>query len=48
VLLQGIRLGQAWSPDFISDVLYDGRVFRTFDVIDACNREVLRIKLVYY
>ena len=27
------------------DTLYDVRVFRTFNVIDGCNREALRIEI---
>lgn len=44
-LLQPIRPNQAWSADFMSDALYDGRVFRTFNVIDDYNREALRIEI---
>jgi putative transposase len=45
VLLQPIRPNQAWSADFMSDALYDGRAFRTFNVIDDYNREALRIEI---
>jgi putative transposase len=44
-LLQPIRPNQAWSADFMSDALYDGRAFRTFNVIDDYNREALRIEI---
>ena len=44
-LLQPIRPNQAWSADFMSDALYDGRAFRTFNVIDDYNREGLRIEV---
>jgi putative transposase len=44
-LLQPIRPNQAWSADFMSDELYDGRAFRTFNVIDDYNREALRIEI---
>ena len=44
-LLQPIQPNQAWSADFMSDALYDGRAFRTFNVIDDYNREALRIEI---
>ena len=44
-LVQPIRPNQAWSADFMSDALYDGRAFRTFNVIDDYNREALRIEV---
>ena len=44
-LLQPIRPNQAWSADFMSDALHDGRAFRTFNVIDDFNREGLRIEV---
>ena len=45
VLLQPIRPNQAWSVDFMSDALHDGRAFQTFNVIDDFNREGLRIEV---
>ena len=36
---------QGWSCDFMSDVLWSGRRFRTFNVIDEFNREGLRIEV---
>jgi putative transposase len=45
ILLQPIRPNQAWSADFMSDALHDGRAFRTFNVIDDYNREALRIEI---
>lgn len=44
-LVQPIRPNQSWSADFMSDALYDGRVFRTFNVIDDYNREALCIDI---
>lgn len=34
-----------WSADFMSDALWSGRRFRTFNVIDDFNREALRIDI---
>jgi putative transposase len=34
-----------WSADFMSDALWDGRRFRTFNVIDDYNREALSIEV---
>lgn len=36
---------QSWSADFMSDALYDGRRFRTFNVIDDHRREALAIEM---
>lgn len=36
---------RGWSCDFMSDALWSGRRFRTFNVIDEFNREGLRIEI---
>lgn len=38
-------LNQSWSVDFMSDALYCGRRFRTFNVVDDFNREALAIEI---
>jgi putative transposase len=39
------RPNEVWSADFMSDALWSGRRFRTFNVIDDFNREALRIEI---
>jgi putative transposase len=39
------RPNEIWSADFMSDALWSGRRFRTFNVIDDFNREGLRIEI---
>jgi len=36
---------QVWSADFMSDMLYYGTRFRTFNIIDDHNREALAIEI---
>ena len=36
---------QVWSADFVSDALYTGKRFRTFNVIDDFNREILCVEI---
>lgn len=43
-LEQPTSINQKWSMDFMSDVLTDGRKFRTFNLIDDFNREVLAVE----
>lgn len=37
-------MNMSWSMDYMSDALVSGKRFRTVNVIDDCNREVLGIK----
>lgn len=39
------RANQVWSMDFMSDCLYGGRVFRTLNIVDDYNREVVAIEI---
>ena len=34
-------MNECWSADFMSDALWDGRRFRTFNVVDDFSREAL-------
>lgn len=44
-LAAGHAVNQCWSADFMSDALWDGRRFRTFNVVDDFNREALSIEV---
>jgi putative transposase len=43
-LLLSQELNRVWALDFMRDTMYDGRPFRTLNVIDEGNREALRIE----
>lgn len=44
-LAVGVRANECWSADFMSDALWCGRRFRTFNVVDDFNREALAIEV---
>ena len=44
-LLVPQKPNQVWSVDFMTDALYNGVRFRTFNVLDDFNREALRIEI---
>ena len=44
-LLVPLAPNQVWSADFMSDALYGGMRFRTFNVLDDFNREALAIEI---
>ena len=44
-LLKQEQINQSWSMDFMSDSMVNGRMFRTFNLIDDCTREVLAIEI---
>lgn len=45
VLAVPCQINRSWSMDFMSDVLMCGKRFRTFNVVDDFNREVLSIEV---
>ena len=44
-LLVPAEMNRSWSMDFMSDALWCGRRFRTFNVADDFNREALAIEI---
>jgi putative transposase len=44
-LVAGEVANTGWSADFMSDALWDGRRFRTFNVLDDFTRECLAIEI---
>lgn len=40
-----LQPNQVWSADFMSDALYADSRYRTFNVIDDFNREVLAVEI---
>lgn len=44
-LAAAIQVNACWSMDFMSDALWDGRKFRTFNVLDDFNREALAVEI---
>ena len=39
------QMNQVWSADFMADSLYNGRVFRTFNIVDDYHREAIAIEI---
>ena len=44
LLTPTLELNRVWALDFMRDTMYDGRPFRTLNIIDEGNREALRIE----
>lgn len=44
-LQAGEAINTSWSIDFMSDALWDGRRFRTFNVVDDFSREALAVEI---
>jgi putative transposase len=39
------KRGEAWTMDFVQDVLADGRRFRTLNILDLLTRECLALEV---
>jgi len=39
-----MQMNEVWALDFMRDTLYDGKPFRTLNLIDEVKREALRIE----
>ena len=45
VRLRALRPNHVWSYDFVQDRTYDGKAFRTLDILDEYTRECLAIRV---
>ncbi len=45
IIAQPLAPNICWSADFMRDTLYSGRVYRTFNVVDDYNREILAVEV---
>lgn len=43
-LVKPPQVNMSWSMDFMSDAIINGKRFRTVNILDDCNREILGIK----
>ena len=45
VRLRDLRSNHVWSYDFVHDRIYDGKAFRTLNILDEYTRECLSIRV---
>ena len=45
VRLRALRLNYVWSYDFVHDQTYDGKAFKTLNILDEYTRECLAIRV---